>query len=160
MAACSPLGGVISAKLTRLYRTPIGQLLNAVFGLLLTAVFLTFGSQVQSARLASVVLAGGAGALYLSQSSFWSVTADIAGASSGWVSGFMNMGNQIGAALTASLTPWIAARFGWTTSFLVAAALCLVGAVSWLVVDPSQQLTAPASDARPVRPAPHVLQNR
>jgi len=103
-------------------------------------IFIAFGSQVQSARLASVVLAGGAGALYLSQSSFWSVTADIAGASSGSVSGFMNMGNQVGAALTASLTPWIAARFGWTTSFLVAAGLCVVGAVSWLVVDPSRQL--------------------
>lgn len=32
--------------------------------------------------------------------------------------------------LTASLTPWIAARLGWTASFLVAAALCLVGAVT------------------------------
>jgi ACS family glucarate transporter-like MFS transporter len=59
----------------------------------------------------------------------------------------MNMGNQIGAALTASLTPWIAARFGWTTSFLVAAALCLVGALSWLVVDPSRQLKASPADA-------------
>ena len=65
---------------------------------------------------------------------------------SGSVSGFMNMGNQIGAALTASLTPWIAARFGWTASFLVAAALCLVGALSWLVVDPSRQLTSAPLD--------------
>jgi cyanate permease len=55
----------------------------------------------------------------------------------------MNMGNQIGAALTASLTPWIAVRFGWTTSFLVAAGLCIVGAASWLVVDPSRSLTVP-----------------
>ena len=117
----------------------------------MAGIFIAFGSQVQSARLASVVLAGGAGALYLSQSSFWSVTADIAGASSGSVSGFMNMGNQIGAALTASLTPWIAARFGWTTSFLVAAGLCLVGAVSWLVVDPSRQLRVSAADAATVQ---------
>jgi ACS family glucarate transporter-like MFS transporter len=109
-------------------------------------IFIAFGSQVQSARLASVVLAGGAGALYLSQSSFWSVTADIAGPSSGSVSGFMNMGNQIGAALTASLTPWIAARFGWTTSFLVAAGLCVVGAMCWLVVDPTRQLRVSAAD--------------
>jgi ACS family glucarate transporter-like MFS transporter len=79
------------------------------------------------------------------------VTADIAGASSGSVSGFMNMGNQIGAALTASLTPWIATRFGWTTSFLVAAGLCLIGAMSWLVVDPSRQLTVFTSDATPVQ---------
>jgi cyanate permease len=52
----------------------------------------------------------------------------------------MNMGNQIGAAITATLTPWIAARFGWTTSFLVAAGLCVVGAASWLVVDPTRRL--------------------
>ncbi len=65
-------------------------------------------SSKRAARLASVVLAGGAGALYLSQSSFWSVTADLGGASSGSVSGFMNMGAQVGAALTATLTPWIA----------------------------------------------------
>jgi ACS family glucarate transporter-like MFS transporter len=59
----------------------------------------------------------------------------------------MNMGAQIGAALTASLTPWIAGRFGWTMSFLVAAALCLLGAASWLVVDPSQQLKVLQPDA-------------
>ena len=105
------------------------------------AVFIALGSQVQGARLASVVLAGGAGTLYLSQSSFWSVTADMAGASSGSVSGFMNMGGQIGGAVTASLTPWIAARYGWTASFLVAAALCLLGGLSWLLVDPTNTLS-------------------
>jgi ACS family glucarate transporter-like MFS transporter len=75
------------------------------------------------------------------------VTVDIAGASSGSVSGFMNMGNQIGAAITASLTPWIAVRFGWTISFLVAAALCVLGAASWLLVNPSQQLTVLPADS-------------
>ena len=41
----------------------------------------------------------------------------------------MNMGAQAGGALTASLTPWIAARYGWTASFMVAASLCAAGAV-------------------------------
>jgi len=144
MAACSPLGGAVSDKLTKLYGKRAGRCGIAVFGLLLTAVFLAFGSQVQSARLASVVLAGGAGALYLSQSSFWSVTADIASGSSGSVSGFMNMGNQFGGALTASLTPAIASRFGWTTSFCVAAGLSVLGAAAWLLVDPERAL-APAT---------------
>jgi ACS family glucarate transporter-like MFS transporter len=160
MLVCCLLGGTINDRLTKWQGPRVGRCGLAAFAITFAGIFIALGSQVQSARLASVVLAGGAGALYLSQSSFWSVTADIAGASAGSVSGFMNMGNQIGAALTASLTPWIAARFGWTTSFLVAAALCLVGAVSWLVVDPSQQLTAPAPDARPVPPVPQVLQNR
>jgi MFS transporter, ACS family, glucarate transporter len=148
MAACSPLGGAISDKLTKLYGKRAGRCGIAVFGLLLTAVFLAFGSQVQSARLASVVLAGGAGALYLSQSSFWSVTADIAAGSSGSVSGFMNMGNQFGGALTASLTPAIASRFGWTTSFCVAAGLSVLGAAAWLLVDPERAL-APATKLSP-----------
>jgi ACS family glucarate transporter-like MFS transporter len=138
------LGGTLNDRLTKWQGPRVGRCGLAAFAIAVAGIFIALGSQVQSARLASIVLAGGAGALYLSQSSFWSVTADIAGASSGSVSGFMNMGNQIGAALTASLTPWIAARFGWATSFLVAAGLCVVGAVSWLVVDPSRQLTIAA----------------
>ena len=145
MAACSPLGGAISDKLTKLYGKRTGRCGIAIFALVLTAVFLSFGSQVQSAALASVVLAGGAGALYLSQSSFWSVTADIASGSSGSVSGFMNMGNQFGGALTASLTPFIASRFGWTTSFFVAAGLAVLGAVAWLFVDPERALSPTAT---------------
>jgi MFS transporter, ACS family, glucarate transporter len=141
MLVCCLTGGVLNDRLTKWRGPRVGRCGLAAFAIAVAGIIIAFGSQVQSARLASVVLASGAGALYLSQSSFWSVTADIAGASSGFVSGFMNMGNQIGAALTASLTPWIAARFGWTTSFLVASGLCLVGAVSWLVVDPSRRLT-------------------
>ncbi|MGA6985991.1 MAG: MFS transporter [Terriglobales bacterium] len=136
------VGGTLNDRLTKWQGPRVGRCGLAVFAITIAGIFIALGSQVQSARLASVVLAGGAGALYLSQSSFWSVTADIAGTSAGSVSGFMNMGNQIGAALTASLTPWIAVRFGWATSFLVAAGLCLVGAVSWLVVDPSRQLVS------------------
>jgi ACS family glucarate transporter-like MFS transporter len=140
MAACCPLGGSISDRLTRSHGPRIGRCYLAAVVIALAAVFLVLGAEVHSARLASVVLAGGAGALYLAQSSFWSVTADIAGSSSGSVSGFMNMGAQIGGAVTASLTPAIASRFGWTASFLVAAALCLTGAAAWMFVDPSRTL--------------------
>ncbi|MFZ0297379.1 MAG: MFS transporter [Candidatus Sulfotelmatobacter sp.] len=147
MLVCCLLGGAINDRLTRRLGLRAGRCGLAAFAITAAGVFIGFGSQVQSARLASVVLAGGAGALYLSQSSFWSVTVDIAGASSGSVSGFMNMGNQIGGAITATLTPWIAARFGWTTSFLVAAGLCVVGAVSWLVVDPTRRLAVSAAGA-------------
>jgi ACS family glucarate transporter-like MFS transporter len=51
------------------------------------------------------------------------------------------MGNQFGGALTASLTPFLASRFGWTTSFYVAAALSVLGAVAWLFVDPERALS-------------------
>jgi len=46
----------------------------------------------------------------------------------------MNMGAQLGGALTASLTPAIAAWLGWNASFLVAAALAGAGALAWIRV--------------------------
>jgi len=101
----------------------------------LCTVFLALGMYAADARLASVVLAGGAGALYLSQSSFWSVSSEMAGASSGSVSGVMNMGGQIAGAVTALMTPLIAKYFGWNTPFFVAAGLCCLGALFWLWVD-------------------------
>jgi MFS transporter, ACS family, glucarate transporter len=142
MAVCCPLGGAIADRVTLWRGKRIGRCGIAVLGMAMTALFLLLGSRVASARLASVVLAGGAGALYLSQSSFWSVTADIGAASSGSVSGFMNMGAQLGGAVTASLTPVVAARYSWTASFYVAALLAALGALAWLAVNPDRSLAA------------------
>jgi ACS family glucarate transporter-like MFS transporter len=154
MALFCLVGGKVSDALTRHHGPRIGRCVLASIAITLAGAFLALGSVVDSAPLASVVLAGGAGALYFSQSSFWSVTADIASGSSGAVSGFMNMGAQAGGALTASLTPLIAMHYGWTSSFLVAASLCLIGAIAWLVVDPSQSLMTSGSEQ--VRTTPQV----
>jgi len=145
MSVCCALGGMVSDRLTRAYGPRIGRCYLASVVLILAAIFLALGAEVDSPRLASIVLAGGAGTLYLAQSSFWSVTADLAGPSSGSVSGFMNMGAQAGGWLTAWLTPMIAAHFGWTASFLVAAGLCVTGAAAWMMVDPSRTLQVPVT---------------
>jgi ACS family glucarate transporter-like MFS transporter len=134
-------GGALSDYLVRTWGLRVGRCYLASVSLLLTAGFLLFGSQVQSSRLAAVVLAGGAGALYLSQSFFWSASADIAGEDSGVFSSFINTGGQLGGALTASLTPWISKHFGWTTSFGTAAVLAIVGALCWLTVHPERPIT-------------------
>jgi MFS transporter, ACS family, glucarate transporter len=135
-------GGALSDRLTRSYGLRVGRCGLAAVAFLFTAIFLVLGSRVQSPPLAGVILAGGAGALYVSQSSFWSVSADIAGRSSGVFSSMVNMGAQIGGAVTASLTPWVAQRFGWTTSFAIAAALAVVGAGLWMTVHPERPLSA------------------
>jgi len=140
MVACSLLGGVINDHFTKAYGKRAGRCGIAVFALFLAALLLVLGSHASSSRLASLILAGGAGALYLAQSSYWSVTADIAASSAGSASGFMNMGAQLGGAVTAVLTPVIAAYLGWTYPFLVAATLSSLGALAWLAVDPSRIL--------------------
>jgi MFS transporter, ACS family, glucarate transporter len=133
-------GGALSDRLTRKYGLRAGRCMLAAAALFLTAGFLILGSQVHSPSLAGLILAGGAGMLYLSQSSFFSVSVDIAGRSSGVFSSIVNMGGQIGGAVTASLTPWIAQHFGWTSSFGAAAVLALIGALCWLVVHPERPL--------------------
>jgi ACS family glucarate transporter-like MFS transporter len=155
MAVCSVVGGWISDNITKSKGIRIGRCGIAVFGIAGAAVFLALGTQVESAKLASVFLAGGAGALYLSQSSFWAVTAEIAGPSAGTVSGIMNMGGQIGGAITAIASPWIAQRFGWTASFMTAAALCAVASLLWLVVDPSRRLFQTEASAGAAVPSHH-----
>jgi ACS family glucarate transporter-like MFS transporter len=140
MAICSPLGGGISDYLTKHFGKRTGRCGIAVVCIGLSALFIALGTLVADARLASIVLACGAGALYLSQSSFWSVTADIAGPSAGTVSGVMNMIGQFGGVVAPSLTPLLAAQFGWSAAFLVAAGLGVVGSLAWLLVNPERTL--------------------
>ena len=147
MTTGSPLGGWLSDRLTRHWGRRIGRCGLAAASIGASAVFLALGPLASDAHMATLLLAGGAGALYLSQSSFWSVSADISGPSAGVVSGFMNMGNQFGGALTASLTPVLANHFGWAVSFLVTAALCGAGALAWLWVDPDRMIGASVANA-------------
>jgi MFS transporter, ACS family, glucarate transporter len=140
MAVCSPLGGVMVDLVSRRWGRRKGRCGVAEAGMGLAAVFIALGSGASGAGTATVVLAGGVGALYLAQSSFWTVTADIAGPSAGTVSGLVNMGAQTGSILTAVLTPHIASHFGWTASFLTASTLCALGAVTWFLVDPERVL--------------------
>ena len=138
MALCSPLGGYLSDLIARRYGKRTGRCGVAACGMALAAVFIALATQVREAQLAAVVLAGGAGALYLSQSAFWAVTSDIAGASSGSASGLVNMANQTAGALTAVLFPVIRDHFGGSVApFMAAAGLCAVGALAWAFLDPS-----------------------
>jgi MFS transporter, ACS family, glucarate transporter len=151
MTLCSAFGGVFSDWLAAKHGKKLGRCGVASFGLILASVFVAAATQVADARIASIVLAGGAGALYLAQSAYWALSADIGGKSAGAVSGIMNMGSQTGGVVTAALTPYVAQAYGWNASFLVAAGLCFVGGLLWLLVDPSHVMRL--KDQTPNAPA-------
>jgi MFS transporter, ACS family, glucarate transporter len=136
MAAGSLLGGWLSDAITKSRGKRAGRCGLAAGAIGLAAILIALGTRIADTNTAVIYLAAGAGALYLSQSSFWSVSADIGKKSAGSVSGVMNMGAQTGSAITATLTPYIGAHLGWNASFLVAAALCAGGALAWLFVNP------------------------
>ena len=59
----------------------------------------------------------------------------------------MNTGCQVGGAVTASLTPMIASHFGWDASFMTATLFAVLGAIGWLIVNPSARLDGIDSSA-------------
>ena len=144
MAIASPLGGWMSDRIVLRFGPRWGRNALGTVSLALTACFLALGTRVADPKWASVVLAGGAASLYLSQSCYWSVSAEIGGESAGLVSGVMNMGCQMGGVLTASLTPALAQSYGWNTPFVVAAVLCLAGSLTWIPVQRQAKLPGSA----------------
>ncbi|HCB75379.1 MAG TPA: MFS transporter [Sphingomonas bacterium] len=147
-------GGVLNDAISKRRGLYAGRSGLAMVAFVLTGIFLLIGSRVDSAPLAVAVLALGGGAIYVSQSSFWSVTADIAGRHTGVVSGLMNVGCQVGGAITSSLTPWIAAQYGWVAAFGAGAVIVLAGTLAWAVVDPNRLIEPAPSDDLGIEPAP------
>jgi ACS family glucarate transporter-like MFS transporter len=136
MAMASWLGGLTSDRLVAVTGKRFARCGVAGLSMFTASVFVFVATQVADARVAALVLAGGAGALYFAQSAFWAMSADIGGPSAGSLSGIMNMGSQLGGVVTAALTPVLANSFGWTASFVITAGVALVGAAAWAFVDP------------------------
>jgi sugar phosphate permease len=67
----------------------------------------------------------------------WAVPMDIGGEYSGTVSGMMNMGGQIGGALSPTVFGVLVARGSWIAPFVIAAGLLFIGAAIWAFwIDP------------------------
>ncbi len=140
MTICCIGGGMLSDRVARTRSPWLGRSLFSSAGFVATAILLIFGSVAGDAITATLVLALGAGSLYVTQNCYWAVSADLGGQHAGVVSGMMNMVNQIAGAVTTSLTPYIAARYGWAAAFHAAAGFALLSAVAWLMVDPKARL--------------------
>ncbi|WP_162875568.1 MFS transporter [Sphingomonas crusticola] len=140
MAIACAFGGWMSDRITFRHGKRIGRCWPAAAGMGLAAMFVALATQVADARLAALVLAFGSGSLYLSQSAFWTLSADLGRSSAGSVSGFMNLGCQLGGAAVAQITPIVAGHYGWTASFLVTSVASVIGAVCWLLIDPKAEL--------------------
>jgi len=142
MTIGSLLGGIVSDWIAKHRGLRLGRCLLPALSLATTAILLVLGSRARGAAMAAVILACGAGVLYIAQSGFWAVMADIAGEYVSVTSGVMNMGGQVGGACTATLTPLIAAHFGWNMAFVTAASIAMLGALAWTIVDPKRDLLA------------------
>lgn len=88
-------GGIASDWLVRRFSLRTVRCILPFFAMAITSVLLIAGSRAEQARTAGIVLALGAGILYIALSCFWDITADFAGEYAGLASGIMNMGAQV-----------------------------------------------------------------
>jgi ACS family glucarate transporter-like MFS transporter len=141
MAIGSPLGGWLSDRLSFKMGRGSALRLVAVNGLILAALLIFFGAGVENAYVAVVFLAIAAGALYLTVGCYWAKAIEIVPSRSATVSAIMNTGGNLGGAVSAILTPWVAGRYGWVIALRLAAAFGLLAAIFWMLVRTSENAT-------------------
>lgn len=135
-----PLGGWATDRLALRYGLTHGRQFTGVTGMTLAAAFITLGAIVESPSLAIASLSLGAGWLYFTVGAYWSSTSDLSKTHAGSLSGLMNMGANIGGAVSPTVTPWIATHWGWSVSLGIAALIALVGGILWLGIKPGDGL--------------------
>jgi ACS family glucarate transporter-like MFS transporter len=140
MVVGSILGGIIADRICTRSSIRAGRCSFSAITLALTAGFLVVGSRAADPVVATIVLAGGAGMLYLSQSAYWALAADFGGPHAGVVSGLTNMSGMVAATMTASATPWLGNHWGWEWAFYVGGIIAVAGALAWLLIDPGHRI--------------------
>ncbi len=135
-----PLGGWITDRLAIRYGATKGRQIVGIIGMGLASGSIALGAVVESPYLAIVSLSLGAGWLYFTVGAYWSSTSDLSPAHAGSLSGLMNMGANLGGAISPTLTPWLAQRWGWGASLGLAAFISLLGGIMWLRIRPGDGL--------------------
>jgi ACS family glucarate transporter-like MFS transporter len=135
-----PLGGWATDRWSARQGVTRGRLLAGMSGMAGAGCAIAAGAFADSSLVAIASLSIGAGCLYFAVGAYWASTSDLSKAHAGALSGLMNTGANLGGALSPSLTPWMAAQWGWPIALAVAGAVALVGAVLWLKIDPAKAL--------------------
>jgi ACS family glucarate transporter-like MFS transporter len=134
-----PLGGWLSDRLSAgRMGLAWGRRAVPLAGLMAGGVLLSCGAATGNPYLAAVALALSTAAVLSVEGPFWATMLAVAGDRSGTAGGIMNMGSNVGGAISPALTPVLAAAIGWQNALHVAAALAIVAALLWLGVVPGQ----------------------
>jgi ACS family glucarate transporter-like MFS transporter len=138
MLFSAPLGGYFSDRMLRSIGHPWGRRIPLFAGSALSCVLLLVGARVADPYQAICTLALAGGCNIFVSVSCWVMPNDLSRHYSGSLAGLLNMANNLGGAISPTLTPLIAARYGWTAA-LDFAALMMAGMGSlWFLVHPEK----------------------
>ena len=140
MTIFCPLGGWATDRLSEKYGINWGRASVGGTGMILAALFIIIGANVEAPYVAIGFLSLGAGWLYFTVGPFWSSTMDISKPYAGTLSGLMNTGANLGGTLSPTLTPWIADTYGWPVALGLAAGIAFIGGLCWFWIRPERGL--------------------
>lgn len=144
VAACANLaGGAASDALVRRLGVRWGRRATGLAGLGCAGLFTLAGMLTRRQILTVVFLAVVYGAITFQQSGVFGVCLDIGHEHAGAMVGLMNTSSQVGGLVSSVAYGYIVDRFGsYDAPFIPMAALLFVGALMWLKIDASEELTA------------------
>lgn len=140
MTVFCPLGGWMTDRMAHRYGVNTGRASIGSAGMILAALCIIVGTNVQTSFLALSLLSIGAGWLYFTVGAFWASTMDLSQPHAGTISGIMNTGANLGGTLSPTLTPWLADQFGWSVALGCAAGIAGAGGCLWFWIRPSDGL--------------------
>ena len=140
MAIFCPLGGWVTDRLVEKYGINWGRASVGGTGMILAALCIIIGANVEAPYVAIGFLSLGAGWLYFTVGPFWSSTTDLSKPYAGTLSGLMNTGANLGGTISPTLTPWLADSYGWPVALGLAAAIACIGGICWLFIRPGMGL--------------------
>ncbi len=141
IAAGVLVGGWASDRLSHRWGARAGRRCPGLIGLPAAAVAIVAALGTASPSNAALLLAGAAGFAALGVSPAWAVCLEIGGRHAGVVSGAMNTFGNLGGTLSPLIVGFcLQAWNSWAASLITVAALYLIAAACWLVIDPTDPI--------------------
>jgi ACS family glucarate transporter-like MFS transporter len=133
----APVGGRVSDALSTRHGWQARRL-TPILGLVLSAAVTVLGIELTNLTASALMLALALGFAAATDASFWAAAIEVGGRQSGAAGGILNTGGNLGGLIAPVLTPWIAARYGWSGGLYFGCFIVLVGASLWLVISPTK----------------------
>jgi MFS family permease len=125
-----PLGGFVSDRITRISGAHLGRRAVPMVGLTLSAVCTYLGTISSETSAVVFFLSLAFGFAACCEGPFWAFLTDTAGQSVGAASSILNTGAQIGGFFSPIMTPYIAARLGWSWGLYAGSLFAILGVVA------------------------------
>jgi ACS family glucarate transporter-like MFS transporter len=140
-------GGVVTDKLAARYGFRIGRCGLGATAYLISAVALFVAASSATPVVAAVLIALATASAMFTLGAAWAICIEIGRNHAGVVGATMNTAGQIASLLCPLIVAYSVEWYGsWNFPLYLLAALFLVGAVCWLIIDPQRPVFEPASD--------------